>query len=244
MELIDNLSNKSVILVGSNPNVFDKKYGDIIDSYDIIIRFNAASTEGIEDYVGSRTDLRIINTISDYRTHSNIENLPEVVLSRNFYKTLRNQKIIKLKSKYKLYDFDNSNEIYLLNFRKVNQFIHGCNINIDVRLPRIGFKTLVWLLYNNIKPTIYGFELDNDNSLNISNYYFTQRRKLHTPEAEVRVLNEFVKQNKVILLDPNINKKFISHNLYIKYNKFILLILMSTVVIILIRSYHNIKIYK
>ena len=51
----------SVALVGSSGCVLDSEYGQMIDSHDTIIRFNAARVAGYEKYVGSRTDIRIMN---------------------------------------------------------------------------------------------------------------------------------------------------------------------------------------
>ena len=52
MDLINFLKNKSVILVGSHPNVLNYKFGRIIDSFDVVIRFNCAHTNNIEEYIG------------------------------------------------------------------------------------------------------------------------------------------------------------------------------------------------
>jgi len=54
-------SDKSCAVIGSAPNILDKKLGKEIDSHDFIIRSNAARIEGFEDWVGSRTDLRLIS---------------------------------------------------------------------------------------------------------------------------------------------------------------------------------------
>jgi hypothetical protein len=47
----------SVILVGNGPSVLDRKLGSEIDQFDHVIRFNNYTTEGYEDYVGSKTSL-------------------------------------------------------------------------------------------------------------------------------------------------------------------------------------------
>lgn len=54
-------SGKTCAIVGSAPNILDKKYGKEIDDHDFIIRSNAARIEGFEEWVGSRTDLRVVS---------------------------------------------------------------------------------------------------------------------------------------------------------------------------------------
>lgn len=57
-----NFKSKSVAIVGSSGNLLDHLYGEDIDNHDIIIRFNQARVEGYKKHVGSRTDIRIMNT--------------------------------------------------------------------------------------------------------------------------------------------------------------------------------------
>lgn len=47
---------KSVILVGNGPSVFHRRLGSVIDSFDIVVRFNRFATKGYEECVGRRTD--------------------------------------------------------------------------------------------------------------------------------------------------------------------------------------------
>ena len=49
--------NPKVIIVGNNPILLEKNYGEFIDSYDIVIRINKCVTEGFEKYVGSKIDI-------------------------------------------------------------------------------------------------------------------------------------------------------------------------------------------
>ena len=45
-----------VILVGNGTSVLDYKYGCLIDSFDIVVRFNDFRIKGFEEYVGKKTD--------------------------------------------------------------------------------------------------------------------------------------------------------------------------------------------
>ena len=45
----------SVIVVGNGPSIIQKKNGELIDSFDHVIRFNDYKTDGFEGYTGSKT---------------------------------------------------------------------------------------------------------------------------------------------------------------------------------------------
>jgi len=51
----------SIIIVGNGEGVLDKKNGDLIDSFETVVRLGRYVTDGFEDFVGSKTD--IISTI-------------------------------------------------------------------------------------------------------------------------------------------------------------------------------------
>ena len=60
--LIDRLKDKTCAIVTGSPSLMDYNYGELIDKHDYIIRSNQSPHEGYEKFVGSRTDIRIINS--------------------------------------------------------------------------------------------------------------------------------------------------------------------------------------
>ena len=46
--------DKKVIVVGNSPSILEKEYGEIIDSYDVVIRVNRCITKGYEKYIGKK----------------------------------------------------------------------------------------------------------------------------------------------------------------------------------------------
>jgi Glycosyltransferase family 29 (sialyltransferase) len=52
---------RSVAVVGNAATILQWENGALIDSHDMVIRFNRAQTTGIEDKIGSRTDVLIAN---------------------------------------------------------------------------------------------------------------------------------------------------------------------------------------
>jgi len=52
----------SVVIVGNGPSILDEKKGNIIDSYDIVIRINDYVIEGYEEHTGKKTDIWAMDT--------------------------------------------------------------------------------------------------------------------------------------------------------------------------------------
>jgi len=52
---------KSVAIVGNAPCILDWKNGAAIDGSDLVVRFNRARTAGMEEAIGSRTDVLFVN---------------------------------------------------------------------------------------------------------------------------------------------------------------------------------------
>jgi hypothetical protein len=52
---------RSVAMVGNAATILQRQNGALIDSHDLVIRFNRAHVEGLEDRIGSRTDLLVAN---------------------------------------------------------------------------------------------------------------------------------------------------------------------------------------
>jgi hypothetical protein len=52
---------RSLALIGNAPCILTHKNGAVIDSHDLIVRFNRARTEGMEEAIGSRTDVLFVN---------------------------------------------------------------------------------------------------------------------------------------------------------------------------------------
>lgn len=57
---------RSCAVVGNSGSLLETQFGEAIDKHDAVIRFNAAVTEGFEQFVGIKTTLRILNA-PDYK---------------------------------------------------------------------------------------------------------------------------------------------------------------------------------
>ena len=43
-----------VIIIGNSPSILLQEYGELIDSYDVVIRVNRCVTKGFEKYIGKK----------------------------------------------------------------------------------------------------------------------------------------------------------------------------------------------
>lgn len=61
-DLIEAFSEaRSLAVVGNAPTIMDHRHGELIDSHDIVVRFNRIQTQGLEEMIGSRTDILCVN---------------------------------------------------------------------------------------------------------------------------------------------------------------------------------------
>lgn len=52
---------RSFAVVGNAPTILDYDNGAKIDSHDVVVRFNRATTDGLEAKIGGRTDILVVN---------------------------------------------------------------------------------------------------------------------------------------------------------------------------------------
>lgn len=55
---------RSVAIVGNAATILEFDNGELIDSHDMVVRFNRAQTTGVEDKIGRRTDLLVANELN------------------------------------------------------------------------------------------------------------------------------------------------------------------------------------
>jgi hypothetical protein len=193
----DIVIDKCVALVGSSANLIDKSYGKEIDSFDEIIRFNRAPTEGYESDVGSRTTIRCSNghvfkgIPPDNRFNIKTQN-------PNFIKNESNSKIIVVEYEKgygdgKKYIHETSEVFFMENLNFLAKK-YGLN-----KSPTIGFRMVYILLKNNYTPTLYGFGLNE--SPQPTHYWETLRHKSihHNINKERIILRKWMEEKKIIV---------------------------------------------
>eukprot|EP00058_Branchiostoma_floridae_P016949 XP_002602437.1 hypothetical protein BRAFLDRAFT_63472 [Branchiostoma floridae] len=97
-ESLENLvSYNSCAIVSSSHALMVHKYGGEIDAHDAILRFNCAPTDKFEEFVGSRTDMRLINTKIPGRTCKKEFWNDSIAMFNHEFTVVRNFDAIRLK---------------------------------------------------------------------------------------------------------------------------------------------------
>ncbi len=168
-----NLKN-NLAIVGSANSLLNTNYGNKIDTYEEILRFNIASTKSFEEHVGSRTTLRLINNhvFLDKLKHQNLfdndKNLAVISPIRFSKEEITNGKI-----DLKNYFFcDNKINQYFCCFFFIKYFSLFKNLITTLKKKNfsIGFYTILLCIISGIKPDIYGFDINEDTILR--SHYF------------------------------------------------------------------------
>ena len=164
----------TVVIVGSSSSILNIN-GQEIDAFDTVIRFNRAPTAGYENFVGKKTSLRVLNNhvfdnvdISD----QGFTNQP-----KKFIKKLRKSNILYIGRDNKPWEkrkknSHKSNKLFKFQYEYSNSLKNTFNINSDPSdLLTIGTIFTFLCVISDIKPTLYGFDLDNEKRT----HYFEDR---------------------------------------------------------------------
>ena len=205
------LNNKNIVLVGPASSIINTNSGDIINSFDIIVRLNKSlplSTQMMKD-IGNRTDI-LYNSLNRY------DHPGENILNEQFF---INNKLKFLCSSYpNITPFSHDIKYYLNNsraklpFRIVSdKLYHNIKNSIKTR-PNTGIMTILDLLQSPIK-TLYITGLN----FYKTDYYKTYTKKqrtnrgalvpynssnmVHNQSPQINLLRHIALNDKRIILD-------------------------------------------
>ena len=107
----------SCAIIGNSPNILQRELGSSIDSHNKIIRCNLGLVKGFEKFVGSRTDIRLINC----HVQRTIQNTSQRINPEKFESLKYN----------KIQDIILPNEILILKDARENSFRHEIPMEHD-----------------------------------------------------------------------------------------------------------------
>jgi hypothetical protein len=170
--------SENLAIVGSSISILKNNFGDEINTYQDVIRFNRSPVKNYEKFVGSKTTIRVVNNVvfESYQSQDN-ENQKD----SNSITLLEKTKIITITSKIvsekKKYIPDNSNNYFFLKgkifkylcifylFYKFDIFVDLLKMLIKRKNFSVGFATIILCVISGIKPTLFGFDVSEDMSL-------------------------------------------------------------------------------
>lgn len=179
-----------VAVIGSSPVLLNNKYGKFIDSHDIIIRFNYVPTKKYEEFVGSKTSIRIMGrywlpTDELYNNEIVIHRYNSSLYLKKDYKNLN------LLKKYNVISFHND----FLKFIRKKYNIPGT--------PTSGFMGIAFAIYLFNKISILGFnppKKDGDKY-----HYWNDNKKFisksHPFDFEYNLIKKISQEHKLIMYD-------------------------------------------
>ena len=186
----------SVAIIGSSGCILNNEFGSIIDSHDTVIRFNAARVTGFEKYVGSKTNIRIMNghcfagTSDPVRFEKHDPNFISSLNNEHFFIKGYNWK------EFHLGVLSNINKNYI-NFLSEN-YINWCSSFLN-KSSSVGFiGLLIAVTYSN-KISVFGFdhgEIEDEKRhyweavRNADNWKTGQQ---HSFDAEKKIFKEYEK---------------------------------------------------
>jgi len=170
------MSDNNLILVGNGTSLLNNKNGTIIDSYNIVVRYNSFKIIGYEPYVGEKTD--IWTTCNSYHAN-NTDNFKKILIHPSGYKTV-------------LDSIKDKNKCEIINKNLIE--------SIPVGWPSSGLITIYYFLflkkYSNL--TITGFDWWKTEK---HHYCDTvERGTNHEPLEEYKIIKNFVEDGRVFFL--------------------------------------------
>ena len=186
--------NQSIALVGNSGKLKNEEYGELIDSYDIVIRCNLARVEGYEKNVGTKTDFRFIAGKSFWRDLS--ENFS--AYDDNFLTDLKDQYfVIKAEPLYAaiqgiIKNYNTKSKIVYLR----QDFIDESESTIGIGDISLGLTAILMAIQWSKNVSIFGFTFFQGD-WNEQHYFesITPYSRGHNPLKEKEYVDFLQKEN-------------------------------------------------
>lgn len=181
---------ENIAVVASSPRLLKTEHGNLIDSFDDVVRFNRAPTEGHEKHVGTKTTIRVANNhVFGNIPHEGWETSGQPT---NFLREQENISVVYLGPGA----FDEDEPYYWgrrdENIHKTSKaFLSDYPILWDALTPATrgvrpsaGFGFLWLLLSSGLKPHVFGYGVEEVGcvhyweSNSISSHPFTEEREV------------------------------------------------------------------
>jgi hypothetical protein len=190
---------EKTIIVGSSPNLVGSGLGSTIDSFDDVVRFNRAPTDGYQIDIGSKTTLRVANTHVVLNMPMG-ENWNPIGQPTDFIKNLRNSRLVcwgNFEGYDLKYHIDHNNSIYMTDF--TDPMFPG-NVQTVVTRFSVGFGFIMVCVVSGFVPHICGFMVGNKG---LRGHYWEKagpESDCHDRLAERIALTKLCDEGKVIIL--------------------------------------------
>ena len=187
----------NLIIVASSAKVLEESKGSIIDGFTDVIRFNRAPIGGHEKFIGSKTTIRVANQ----HTFGNIPHTGWDIGDQRhdtFIKDQRDVKIVHLGPGIDIWDnrsehVHESCDAFLVNY----DWVAGSLYSALGHRPSVGFAFLWLCLNSRLKPTIFGYGLDEES---YGHYYDENAVSSHPFSVERNIIQEWIQSESIKVL--------------------------------------------
>ena len=189
-----NVKDKKIAVVGNSGKLLKEDNANIIDSHDIVIRCNLAVTDGFEDKVGKKTDIRLIAGKSFWRDLTGQFSS----YNNNFLTNLKDECfIIKAEPLYPaiqgiIKNYDTKCKIVFLR----QEFVNQAEKTTSCQDISVGLTAITLAAQWSKKVSIFGFSFFEEGWE--EQHYFesiTPYTRGHNPQLEKEYVNFLKEQN-------------------------------------------------
>lgn len=171
-----------ILLIGNGPSCLNHQYGELINSHDIIVRFNNFEINSFEKFVGTKTNYWVKTMMSNKHDNVSFDKkffvYPSVV-------TPGDQKLDELRS-------DNYEIVPVSFYNKINKLINKNN-----SWATTGLVMIYHFIEEGYNVKIHGFDFFKNG---VHYYEDGSTMKGHVPNIEESLVMGLVKEGKVKFL--------------------------------------------
>jgi len=190
----------SIAIVGSSGCLLGKNHGQLINSYEEVVRFNRAPTQGYEEVCGSKTTLRVSNNhvFFGHKPKQFYENQPP-----DFIKNLRDTKILFIGPDEKIAKAQKNTFTHPTNTLYTFRHVNANDVRKEFKYPSppsVGLIFVFLTIMAGLKPTLFGFDTNLEDS---SRTHYWEKRcpagPMHRPDNEKKFLNQLAESGQIEL---------------------------------------------
>ncbi len=186
----------SCVVIGNSGNALNNKNGSFIDSLDCVIRFNHAKIHPFEEYIGSKTTIRLINVHAINGARHKFSLSSSITEHKEIFSEWQDDYILDLKNEILINKHSSSLENVIIEHLKSNNtFVFGMNdkfnsVDSPTHPHTSGFIGLMISLrfFNEIYYTGFDF-YSKENSTHYFESVVDYDRNCHPLELESAIFN-------------------------------------------------------
>ena len=185
-----------IIIVGNGTSILDKEYGEKINSYSKVVRFNNYGTRGFEKYAGLKTNIWF--NVVDFNNKENEwrmnENYEKIYIHSWEPNSEKDELLINFKNFYKHKDDSFLEKIPHNLIKEIVKY------SDDPTYTKISTGLIaIWFFLKEYKSVdIIGFDWWGTEKHHYNDNF--SRGNMHKPKIEKQIIDKLIKKNKINII--------------------------------------------